>query len=159
MSFSACLWAIAAGALLLSARVDRARTRQALRVSWTAFARIAPIMLGIVGLIGLILAILPPAFITDLFADRNVWSLIAVASVGAITIIPGFIAYPLAAALMRQGAGLVPVAAFITSLMMVGVVTAPLEGQLFGRRFAFVRNALSFAAAFAVALGIGMILH
>jgi uncharacterized membrane protein YraQ (UPF0718 family) len=71
----------------------------------------------------------------------------AAAFVGSITLIPGFISYPIAASLIAQGASYTVVATFMTTLMMVGVVTFPLEAKYFGRRVALVRNILNFFAA------------
>lgn len=158
MAFNVALYVVALGALAVSGLKDPAKTRQALVVAWRSFLRIVPAMLGIMGVIGLVLTLLPPSFIRTLFANENLWGMLAVSGVGAVTLVPGFIAYPLAGSLVRQGAGLVPVAAFVTTLMMVGVVTAPLEAQYFGKRFTFLRNTLSFVAAVGIALGMGVLL-
>jgi hypothetical protein len=45
-----------------------------------------------------------------------------------------------AAALMREGAGATQIAAFVSSLMMVGIVTLPMEMKYFGKRAAILRN-------------------
>ncbi|MDD5077172.1 MAG: permease, partial [Sphaerochaetaceae bacterium] len=54
-----------------------------------------------------------------------------------------------------QGAGITQIAAFISSLMMVGVVTLPLEIEYFGRKAAIIRNAAAFLFSFIVALVVG----
>ena len=50
------------------------------------------------------------------------------------------------------------VAAFVTTLTMIGTVTLPLEARELGRRFALLRNGLSFVLAIIVALIMGAIL-
>ncbi len=55
------------------------------------------------------------------------------AMIGTITIIPAFIAFPLADSLVESGANLVAVAAFITTLTMVGFTTLPIEIEHFGK--------------------------
>ena len=50
------------------------------------------------------------------------------------------------------------VATFMTTLMMVGVVTLPLEIKYFGKHVAIARNALNFAAAIIIGLVVGVIL-
>lgn len=102
--------------------------------------------------------LIPASTIATLFGNQNAWGILLVATVGAVTLVPGIIAYPLAGSLVRQGAGVVPVAAFMTTLMMVGVVTAPLEIHYFGKRFTLIRNGLSFVAALAIALAMGVVL-
>lgn len=157
MAFNLVLYAVSVLVLLLSALRDRGKTRQALAVAWRSFYRVAPPMLGIVGLIGLVLTLIPASTIGTLFGNQNIWGILLVAAVGALTLIPGIIAYPLAGSLVRQGAGVVPIAAFMTALMMVGVVTAPLESHYFGGRFTLIRNGLSFLAALAIAVAIGVV--
>ena len=77
--------------------------------------------------------------------------------IGGITLIPGFVAFPLAAALLKNGAGYAQIAAFVSSLMMVGVVTLPMEFKVFGKRAAILRNVLSLGFSFLVALAMGVI--
>jgi len=60
------------------------------------------------------------------------------------------VAFPLAALLLKSGVGYAVVAVFITTLMMVGVLTLPLEIRFFGRRVALLRNGLSFIGALIV---------
>ena len=79
-------------------------------------------------------------------------------ALGSITLIPGFVAFPLAAALMDNGAGIMQIAAFISTLMMVGIVTLPLEISYFGKKTALLRNGLALAFSFFVALVMGVIL-
>jgi len=78
--------------------------------------------------------------------------------VGSITLIPGFVAFPLAATLLQRGAGLATIAVFISTLMMVGVVTFPLEKKFFGFKEALWRNSLSYVWAFFVALAISVVM-
>ncbi len=77
---------------------------------------------------------------------------------GSITLIPGFISYPIAAGLIQQGASYAVVATFMTTLMMVGVVTLPLEIRYLGRTAAIMRNALNFVAAVIIGLAVGLIM-
>ena len=80
------------------------------------------------------------------------------AVVGSITLIPAFISYPIAAGLLQQGATYAVVGTFMTTLMMVGVVTLPLEIKYFGRRVAITRNLLNFVAAIFIGLVVGLVL-
>ncbi|MCP4573656.1 MAG: hypothetical protein GY838_14960 [bacterium] len=70
---------------------------------------------------------------------------------GSVTLIPGFVAFPLAAALLGSGAGLMQIAVFVSTLMAVGVVTFPLEVRYFGARTTILRNLLAFGFSFLVA--------
>jgi len=48
--------------------------------------------------------------------------------------------------------------AFITSLMMVGVLTLPFEARFFGWKIAVLRNALALVGAFVVAAAMAWVL-
>ena len=56
------------------------------------------------------------------------------ATVGSITLIPGFVAFPTAAMLLKNGAGYMQIGAFLSTLMMVGIVTMPVEIKYFGKK-------------------------
>lgn len=70
--------------------------------------------------------------------------------VGAVTLIPGFVALPMAKLLLEHGAGVAQMAVFISTLMMVGVVTAPLEARYFRFRATLWRNLLAYFYSFLV---------
>ena len=86
-------------------------------------------------LIGLILSLLDTQTVSRLLgAESGLRGIVIAAIVGCITLIPGFVAMPLAASLVAAGAGYTQVAVFISTLMMVGVATLPMEARYFGRR-------------------------
>jgi len=74
-------------------------------------------------------------------------------------LIPGFIAFPTAALLLENGAGYMQIAAFISSLMMVGIVTLPMEFKYFGKKISIVRNILAFLFSFLVAFVISKVME
>ena len=131
----------------------------ALKKAWKSFENILPHFLSILIIIGLALSILSPQTITSLLGTRSgIWGVLAASLVGSITLIPGFIAFPLAAALLKNGAGYMQIAAFVSTLMMVGVVTMPLEIKTFGKRATLIRNAAAFVFSLVAALVIGVVL-
>lgn len=157
--FTYILYALAIAALAISFFKDRKKTKMALLKAWKAFENILPQFLSILIIIGVALAVLSPETITKLLGTSSgVWGVLAAAAVGAITLIPGFVAFPLAAALLHNGAGYMQIAAFVSSLMMVGVVTLPLEIKTFGRRAAIVRNVSALGFSLIAALVIGVVL-
>jgi len=152
------LYAVAIALVLASFFKDRKKTKKALMKAWKSFENIMPQFLGIFVLIGLVLAILNPQIISKIIGGSSGWLGVLLASlVGAITLIPGFIAFPLSAMLLQGGAGYMQIGAFISSLMMVGVVTLPLEIRYFGRKAALMRNLLAFAFSFLVAFVTGQV--
>jgi uncharacterized membrane protein YraQ (UPF0718 family) len=84
-------------------------------------------------------------------SDSGFLGVIGASLIGAITLIPGFVAFPLAAALLNSGAGYMQITAFVASLMMVGIVTLPLEIKTFGKKAAIIRNVSAYAFALVAA--------
>ena len=149
----------AAGVLLWSWKRDRQKTRQSLDIAKTHLVGIGPTIAAILALIGLVLAVIPQHYIQSLLGGASTFlSTVSAAVIGTVTILPAFVAFPLSASLVERGAHVVAVAAFITTLTMVGFATLPIEIKYFGKRFALLRNGASFVAALVIALGIGVVL-
>ncbi|OCZ49869.1 permease [Dehalobacter sp. TeCB1] len=157
--FTIILYVLAIGLLLLSFLKDKKKTKMALVKAWKSFENILPQFLSILIIIGIMLAVLSPNTISKLIGQQSGWvGMIIAAIVGSITLIPGFVAFPLAAALLKSGAGFMQIAVFISTLMMVGIVTIPLEIKYFGKKAAILRNSLAFIFSFVVAIVIGVVL-
>ena len=150
------LYGLAAAGLALSLFKDRAKTRMALKKAWKAFEGILPQFLAVLFLVAAALAVLDTATISRfLGSGSGLPGILGASFVGAITLIPGFVALPAAAALLKGGAGATQIAAFVSSLMMVGVVTLPMEMKFFGRQAALLRNALAWLFSIAAAFFVG----
>jgi uncharacterized membrane protein YraQ (UPF0718 family) len=67
-------------------------------------------------------------------------------------------AYPMAGSLHQMGASLAALASFITTLTMVGLLSAPLEVKAFGRPFTILRQGASLILALAVGALMGVLL-
>lgn len=157
--FTLILYLLAGALLILSFLKDRKKTKMALKMALKAFENILPQFLSILIIIGIMLAVLSPETISKLIGQQSGWLGMVIAGIiGSITLIPGFVAFPLAAALLKSGAGFMQISVFISTLMMVGIVTIPLEIKYFGKKAAILRNGLAFALSFAIALIIGVVL-
>ena len=158
--FIAVVWGVAAAGLLLSWTRSREKTRAAIRFFRRSFLSLAPSIVAIIWTIGFILTFLPPGLILKTIGrDAGFQGVIIAAAFGSVVLIPAFIAFPLAASFLRQGADVRAIAAFVTTLVMVGVITAPLEVKFFGNRFTFWRNSLSFDFALVIAFVMGVFLR
>jgi uncharacterized membrane protein YraQ (UPF0718 family) len=137
----------------ISAVKDRDRTKKALLKGLKSIEGILPQMLVVLVLIAVLLASFDSNAISRFLGDRSGFlGVLAAGLIGAITLIPGFVAFPLAGELLRNGAGTLQIATFVSTLMMVGVVTLPMEMQVFGKRAAIARNAFAFLFSFAAAI-------
>ncbi|MDD3092993.1 MAG: permease [Clostridia bacterium] len=157
--FTYIIYGLAVIGLSVSFFKDRQKTKMALTKAWKSFENILPQFLAILVIIGIIFAILSPSTIQVLLGSNSgFFGVIGASLIGAITLIPGFVAFPLAAALLNSGAGYMQIAAFVASLMMVGIITLPLEIKTFGKKAAVIRNVSAYAFSLIAALIIGVIL-
>lgn len=151
--------AFVAVCLILSVVKNREKTKTALRVAWNATKRMGPSVLAIIAVIGLIVGFIPSNWIAaSIGSDKGILGVLIAAFLGAILFIPAIIAFPLAKSLLEMGAGVMAMAAFITTLTMIGFVFLPLEIKELGKRFAFLRNGLSFVVAMIIAVIMGVVL-
>ena len=152
------LYAIALTLLLLSFLKDKKRTKMALKKAWKAFENILPEFLVVILLVGILMSVINPELISKIIGADSGWFGVLLASVvGSITLIPGFVAFPTAALLLKGGAGYMLIGAFISTLMMVGIITIPVEIKYFGKKITYLRNLLAFIFSFIVAGIIGWV--
>ncbi len=157
--FEVILYIFALSFLLFSYIKDKSKTKMALKKAWKSFLNIFPAFAGVLALMGLALTILSPDTISRLIgSSTGFFGMLITSVIGAITLIPGFIAFPLAAYLLEKGAGVTQIAVFISALMMVGIVTVPLEIKYFGKKVTLLRNGFSYMFSFVIAVIIGMVI-
>jgi uncharacterized membrane protein YraQ (UPF0718 family) len=145
--------------VLISFILDKDKTFLGLKKGGKMFFNIFHPFLNILILISIVLFFIPDYLIVKyLGANSGFYGFGIAAFVGSITLIPGFISYPLAATLLNQGATYSVVAVFITTLMMVGVVTLPLEIRYFGKKAAIMRNILNLIAAIIIGIFVGWLM-
>lgn len=143
--------------LLLSFLFDRSKTKKALFMAYKRFIFISPSFLAMLIFVSIILFIFPQEKIIMYLSYGNYTvNIILAALVGSITVMPGFVAFPLAGILKNSGISFTIIAAFTTTLMMVGTLTFPVEATYLGKKVALVRNAISFVIALIIALLIGI---
>jgi|SRR6056297_25179 len=138
---------------------DNQKAQRSLKQALVKFVNLLPMMILIIIMIGLILGFIPPEVIRNyLGSDSNIIEIIVASLFGAITMIPSLVALPLAGSLIEAGASYTPVAAFITTLTMVGFVTLPIELKELGKKMTILRNIFAFLFAIIISLLIGVLL-
>ena len=158
--FNGAIYLIAIVLLIVSFVKSREKTKKALLKAWKSLKNLLPMLLGVILLIGLMLSIIDTKVISKIIGSQSGFYGVMLASlVGSITLIPGFIAFPTAALLLTGGAGYIQIAAFVQTLMMVGIVTLPMEIKYFNKKVAILRNTLAFVLSIGVAYLIGLILR
>ncbi|WP_054841646.1 permease [Thermococcus peptonophilus] len=148
--------------LLIAFIKDREKAKKSLKIAGKSFVRMfPPMVLTIIFIIGLLLGFVPPSQISRFIGEQSgIGGVLLIGTLGgAIMHIPALLSFPLAASLLEGGgASVTAVAAFITTLTMIGIVTLPLEIKELGRKMALLRNGLSFIIAIIIALIMGAIL-
>jgi len=158
--FNGAIYLIAIVLLTVSFVKSKEKTKKALLKAWNSLKNLLPMLLGVILLVGLMLSIIDTKLISKIIGKESGFYGVMLSSlVGSITLIPGFIAFPTAALLLNGGAGYIQIAAFVQTLMMVGIVTLPMEIKYFNKKVAILRNILSFVLSIGVAYLIGLILR
>jgi len=151
------LYIVAGLALVVSLIANREKTFRAVRIAARRFINILPAFLIMLVLVSVVLFLVSDKLIAKYLGSSNAYIAVLWASIlGSVTLMPGFIAFPLAGILLAKGVLYMVLSAFTTSLMMVGVLTYPLEKEYFGMKVTVLRNAISFFIALAVALMTGI---
>jgi len=152
------LYGITVALLVISYFKDKKKTKMSLKKAWKAFENILPEFLVVILLVGVLLAVSNPKAIGEVIGSNSGWlGVMFAAVVGSVTLIPGFVAFPTAAMLLQNGAGYMQIGAFVSTLMMVGIVTMPVEIKYFGKKLTILRNILAFIFSFLVAYIIGLV--
>jgi len=146
-------------ALGVSLMFDRRKTLRGVEVGFNKFVKVLPSLFAMVCFVSMALFFVDDQLVADLLVKSRagkVLGLLAASLLGSITLMPGFIAFPLCGALLAKGVPYMVLSAFANTLMMVGIVTAPLEKNYFGMKVTIARNAISFVIAIIVALMTGL---
>ena len=151
------LYVLTGIALIFSFIGNKNKTATALKVAIKKFTNILPAFLVMICLSSLFLYLLPEKSIVYLLDNEEKSVSVFFASiVGSILLLPGFIAFPLSGLLLQKGVSYMVISAFTSTLMMVGIMTYPVEVKYFGVKFTLIRNLVSLVIALIVALITGI---
>ena len=125
--------------------------RQALRKTANNFRQILPILLGVLLLMGLANVVIPKSYYRCIFTRSPLLDSLIGAIFGSILAGNPINSYIIGGELLQQGVGLVAVTTFLLSWVTVGIVQLPAESLMLGRKFAVIRNTLSFIMAVIIA--------
>ncbi|MBP6333479.1 MAG: hypothetical protein KA342_08495, partial [Aminivibrio sp.] len=145
------LYLAAAVALALSAAASAEKTKKALKKAWSSFLNVLPALAAMLLLVSISVALLPERVIASLIGEESgFFGQVFASVIGSVTLIPAFVAFPMAKVLLEHGAGTAQMAVFVSTLMMVGVATAPLEASFFGWKATLFRNGMAYFYSFFV---------
>jgi uncharacterized membrane protein YraQ (UPF0718 family) len=123
------------------------------------FIKLLPVLLLMLAIISIVLFLIPNETLVHYMGKGSgLKGWITSAFLGSVALIPGFIAYPLCGILIDNGVAYSVIAVFITTLMMTGFLTLPVEVKFFGWKVSVIRNLVSLAAALVIGLIMGFFL-
>ena len=130
---------------------QRPTFRKVLQKSALSFLAISPLLLGIIGLVGLFQVLVTPKMLAALFKGNGVIDTLIGTLAGATA--PGnpVVSYLLGGELLKQGISLYAVSAFVISWVTLGLTQLPAEVEVFGGRFTLHRNILAFVFTMLIA--------
>jgi len=132
---------------------SREKTRMGIKKGLTMFIRLFPTLLLMLALVSIVLYLIPEEKLSKYMGEGSgIAGWITAAFFGSVALIPGFIAYPLCGILVDNGVAYSVVAVFITTLMMTGFLTLPVEVKFFGWKISLIRNFVSLVAALIIGL-------
>lgn len=137
--------------------IDKQKTIKGLKIGFKKIRKNSPVFLNMIILVALSLYFVSDELILKFLGDGSGLAGVALAGgLGSIAFMPGFVAFPLAGILLEKGVSYTVIAAFTTTLMMVGIVTYPVEKDFFGLKITIIRNVISLIIALIVSILIGL---
>lgn len=157
--FTYSFYGLAALLLLFSFLKDKRKTLLSLKKAWKMFTGVLPQFVAILLFVGGALAVLSPETIRRMIGEETGFIGMLLASlVGAFSLVPVMIAFPIVSELLKSGAGIIQMAVFVSTLTTVGLITIPIETKYLGKKIAVLRNMLAFVFSFITAYLMGVLL-
>lgn len=126
--FTYSFYGLAALLLLFSFLKDKRKTLLSLKKAWKMFTGVLPQFIAILLFVGVALAVLSPETIRRMIGEETGFIGMLLASlVGAFSLVPVMIAFPIVSELLKSGAGIIQMAVFVSTLTTVGLITRAYE--------------------------------
>ena len=126
--------------------------RTSARKTVSSFLQIIPVLLGILLLLSLVNAAVPPEAYAGLFTGNPLVDPFIGALFGSVAGGNPITSYIIGGELVAIDISITAVTAFILSWVTVGLITLPAEMEILGKRFAIARNLISFVFSIVIAL-------
>lgn len=156
---SIILYSIAIILLIISLIKDKSKTKKAIILGLKSFENILPQFLCIIISVGILLSFFTTDTISKILGNSSgFWGIILADIIGAIAMMPTFVAFSLGNTLLLNGAGYSQVGTLVSSLVLIGLMTFPLESKYIGKRAALLRNLIAFLFSIIVGIILGRIM-
>ena len=126
--------------------------KHAVVITFNSFKMSFPVLIGVLLLISLITSSLPKKYLHLLFTGNKILDPLSGAVIGSVLAGNPLTSYIIGGELLKHGVSFLAVTAFIVSWVTVGIVQLPAESLMLGKKFAIVRNSVSFILAVIIAV-------
>jgi uncharacterized membrane protein YraQ (UPF0718 family) len=131
---------------------NRNGPKQAFSQTMRAFKKSIPVLMGVLMLLALADALIPQEAYKLIFTGNELLDPLMGAVAGSIAGGNPITSYILGGELRQQGVSMLAVTAFLVAWVTVGIIQLPAEALMLGRRFAIMRNAVSFVLSIGIAV-------
>jgi uncharacterized membrane protein YraQ (UPF0718 family) len=147
------IYGLAALLLIISFIKDQKKTFKGLKKAFKSFMKLMPVLIPLFIFVGILLTLITPSFISSILGENSGFlGYVIGMSLGSVTFMSPFVAYPLGLELLENGAAYPQVAGLLVTLMSVGLVYFAMESKFFNKKAAIYRNLISFIGAILVVL-------
>jgi uncharacterized membrane protein YraQ (UPF0718 family) len=137
--------------------INKEKTIKGIKKGIQKILKNTPLFLNMIIIVSISLYFISDEILLKYLGSGDYFTSIGLAlGLGSITFMPGFIVFPLSGLLVDKGIDYVVIAAFTTSMMMVGVTTFQIEKSYFGTRLTIIRNIFGLLMAIVVSFIIGL---
>ena len=114
--------------------------------------KVFPLIFGTILLVSLVSVLIPKSFYVAIFSENIFLDSFIGSLIGSISAGNPVTSYIFGGEMLKQGISLIAVTAFLVAWVTVGIIQLPAESMILGKKFAFLRNSISFIFAIIVAI-------
>jgi len=138
--------------------MEKSKIKQAAGDTWNSFKRSIPNLITILLLIAFLINAIPHDLYSKIFTGNSILDSLTGGILGSISAGNPINSYVLGGEFLDQGVSKVAIVAFLLTWSTVGIVQLPAESLMLGKRFAIIRNTLSFFSAIIIAILVNLTL-
>ncbi len=131
----------------LNIKKEKSKFQTAFIKTWNSFKGSIPIIITVLMFISVLQVYLPKEGYAAIFSGNTFTDSFVGALLGSVSLGNPIISYIIGGELLKNGVSLMAITAFLVSWVTVGIIQIPVEAYFFGKKFALVRNIVSFFGA------------
>ncbi len=138
--------------------VDKEKLIKAFDKATKGILNALPMLIGVVLLVGLFKSFVTKEMLSSVFTGSMISDTFVGALMGSISAGNPLTSYIIGGELLKEGVSLFAVTAFLVSWVTVGLIQFPAEAKFFGKRFASLRNGISFVLSLILSIIVVLLL-